>query len=1138
MDASIKNCSVEELEERALCEDAEAAAELARRYRTGTDGVPRDGAQAARWQTLAQQLDPNLTEPLPEEDTGAADAAPASPAYDLTPDEMFAGWYNAYRQGAYDHVLSRELQKAEKEGNPYAACVLARRCRDSESEADRSQTRPLLERARALLEQRVASTADADACRMLVEVLTELGHAYAGEDAGEEDLQKALNCFTDARELDDSASEGLLWFYSGPAQRMAAFAQDPDKLEKLRFALARHVVEGKGIGPQLAFALHCREENRLVEARDWLQTALQAPDAAAHPDLCAVARYYQAVLSGGTPDLQALQAAAPSSAWACLLLGEQAAAEEDQLAWYARGAALEGDPKAEDCRRAQQKILTEREEQRRRAEEQARIARAAAEAAAARKAAEEAEAARRKETEEREAAERKAAEERLRQEQNARYARWSETARSGVYETSLSSDLQKAEEDGNPYATYVLGQRYLQSSGAADRAKALPALSHCRKLLTERCKTADDPDARALLVGVLTLLGRLYAARGDDPSLEKAEACLTEAYKMDDATLETLLSFYDQYGAKLPAFRKDRAALEARRAPLAEKSARQGGIVRRLRFALYCQEQGASVKAGDWLRLALTAPDAADHPAVCSVARYYQDLYDGREPDLSELQDAASHSSWACLVLGDRSTDEAEQLAFYRQGAALSPAEEGEESMAALCRSRCEAIQQRAEQARQAAQARQEALRREAEARQAEQAKAAAAAREKEEREARLSWWETAWQAGDYTNALSNALQSGLEEGNPFAAFVLSQRYLSSGSDRDRQEAITVLQQARRLAEGYLDEQERPVLHDLLLEVLRLLGRTWAAGDRQDSLKNAHEALLAAVRLDPAARADLLWFYRGPAKALEQFARHPDQLEKLCLTLQEQDAREGGIFPRLRLALYCRENKRNVSAKDWLNLALNAADADTNPSLLAVARFYQAQWNGQKADLTDLRKAADAGSSWACLLLGDLAREEDNQLKFYLQGAQIDPATENGASRAADCAQRRDAIYRRRAAARNEALQRQKQAEEAAARQAEDARLEKAQNSWLSVFGVAYFVTLAAYVVLSLLAGASGSGFYLMIAGLLAHAWTLGAALVLAATFGGYCPAVYRGHLTKLRLTLVLVIALTLLVPMALDTLL
>ena len=885
MDTPIKECTAAELEERAMLGEAQAAAELAHRYRTGTGGVARDSDEAAMWRERAVQLDPGIAEALdaePDSDAGQGEpaAAPAARTYDLTQDEMFDQWHGAYQRGDYDNALSRELQTAEKGGNPYAAFVLAQRYRSSESPADRSETRPLLERTRALLERRVASAADPDACNLLVQVLTLLGHVYAESAAGDEDLQKALGCFSDAHELDETACEGLLWFYSGPARKMECFAKDPETLEKLRFALSEQAAEKQGIGPRLDFALRCRE-NRLLKAKDWLQLALDAPDAADHPDLCAVARYYQAVTDGQEPDLTELQAAASGSAWACLLLGDLAGEEEQRLTWYAQGAGIGNDAKTEECRRKQQKILQQREERRRREEERERTARAAAEAAAARKAAEEQEAARRKAAEEREAAERKATEERQRREQDAQYARWSEAARTGTYQNCLSSALEEAKEDGNPYASFVLAQRYLQSGGQEDRAKALPTLEYCRTLLQKRCKTTRDDDARALLVQVLTLLGSLYAAQGGDKALKNAHACLTDAYELDETTLETLLAFYNEYGARLPEFRNDEKALDARRAPLAEKSARQGGIVRRLRFAQYCQAHGRSVLAADWLRLALASPDAADHPAVCSVARYYQDVYNGRTPDLNELKDAAAHSSWACLVLGDQSGKADEQLAYYRQGAAVDAAAEGEESMVSECVRRCTEAEQRAEKARQAEQERQEAQRREAEARQAEAERKAAAAREKEQREARLAWWETAWQAGDYANALSNALQAGLEEENPFAAYVLAQRYLSSGSERDRKEAVEILTRARSIAEKYLSEKDRPGLRSLLVEILQLLGKTWAASpEDQEALKNAHEALLAAARLDPRARDTLLWFYQGPAKELKQFANHPAKLGK------------------------------------------------------------------------------------------------------------------------------------------------------------------------------------------------------------------------------------------------------------------
>lgn len=1143
MDTPIKDCTVEELEERAMLGEAPAAAELARRYRTGTGGVARDSEEAAMWQGRAVQLDPGLAEELDEgQEPSAGQGAPAAPAvrtYDLTEDETFDRWHGAYQRGEYDNALSRELQTAEKGGNPYAAFVLAQRYRSSESSADRSETLPMLERTRALLERRVASAADPAACSLLVQVLTLLGRVYAENASGEEDLQKALGCFSDAHELDEGACEGLLWFYSGPARKMECFAKDPETLEKLRFTLSEQSAERQGIGPRLDFALRCREEKRLLKAKDWLKLALDAPDAADHPDLCAVARYYQAVTDGQNPDLTELQAVAAGSAWACLLLGDLAGEEEQRLTWYTQGAGIGKDSRTEECRRKQQKILQQREERRRREEERARTARAAAEAAAARKAAEAQEAARRKAAEEREAAERKATEERLRREQDAQYARWSEAARAGTYQNCLSSALEEAKEDGNPYASFVLAQRYLQSSGKEDRAKALPTLERCRTLLQKRCKTTRDDDARALLVQVLTLLSSLYAAQDSEKGLKSAHDCLTDAYKLDENTLETLLKFYDEYGARLPEFRNDEKALDARRAPLAEKSARQGGIVRRLRFAQYCQEHGRSVLAADWLRLALASPDAAEHPAVCSVARYYQDVYNGRKPDLSELKDAAAHSSWVCLVLGDQSSKADEQLAYYRQGAAMKASAEGEESMVAECARRCAEAEQRAEKARQAEQKRQEALRREAEARKAEAERRAAAARAKEQRAARIAWWETAWQAGDYANALSSALQTGLEEENPFAAYVLAQRYLSSGSERDRKEAMDILTRARSIAESNLEENDRPGLRSLLVEILQLLGKTWAASvNDQNALKNAHEALLAANRLDSKARDTLLWFYQGPAKKLKHFADNPAQLEKLCLTLQEQAAQEGGIYYRLRFALSCWDKKYNVKAKDWFNLALNASDAASQPALCAGCRYYLALCNGQKGDLTELNNAAADGSSWACLLLGDLARDEDQKLQYYIQGAKVDPAAEGIVSRVAECAGKRDAIYRRRAVAHNEAIRLRKQEEEEKVRRAEEARLTRAQNSWLTLFGLGYAVTVVAYVVLSILAGSTGSGVFLTVGSLLAYIWTVGAGLMLINTFRGFCPEAYHGHLTKLRITLLLAIAISLLVPMALDTLL
>src|SRR5699024_2956000 len=99
-------------------------------------------------------------------------------------------------------------------------------------------------------------------------------------------------------------------------------------------------------------------------------------------------------------------------------------------------------------------------------------------------------------------------------------------------------------------------------------------------------------------------------------------------------------------------------------------------------------------------------------------------------------------------------------------------------------------------------------------------------------------------------------------------------------------EAMDILIRARSIAESNLEENDRPGLRSLLVEILQLLGKTWAASvNDQNALKNAHEALLAANRLDSKARDTMLWFYQGPAKKLKHFADNPAQLEKLCLTL-------------------------------------------------------------------------------------------------------------------------------------------------------------------------------------------------------------------------------------------------------------
>ena len=266
MESTLQACSLDELEERAMAGEAAAARELARRYREGADGMEQDTVMAAMCQQRAEQMDPDGTPPA-DDQTPSRRTEPADP-FAMTRDELFARWHAAYRQGGYDNALSRELQNEERAGNPYAAFVLACRYRDSESETDRSEAIPLLERTRTLLEARVRDAGDADARTLLVQVLTLLGRLYAGEESGQEDLGKGLEYLHDARDMDPDACEDLLWFYQGPARRMQRFARNPGELDTLRFDLAAKAAEKGGIARRLQFALQCRQENRYLQAKD------------------------------------------------------------------------------------------------------------------------------------------------------------------------------------------------------------------------------------------------------------------------------------------------------------------------------------------------------------------------------------------------------------------------------------------------------------------------------------------------------------------------------------------------------------------------------------------------------------------------------------------------------------------------------------------------------------------------------------------------------------------------------------------------------------------------------------------------------------------------------------------------------
>lgn len=136
------------------------------------------------------------------------------------------------------------------------------------------------------------------------------------------------------------------------------------------------------------------------------------------------------------------------------------------------------------------------------------------------------------------------------------------------------------------------------------------------------------------------------------------------------------------------------AKLVELRGQLYQAAASGGGMLDRLNYALFCMETGRNVRAQDWIRVALQAEDARNYPQLAEVARYYLAIASGRTPDNREAVEQAAEAgcSWACLALGDQADDEEEKLSYYRKGAAIDPAAEGEASRVEECTAKRDAI--------------------------------------------------------------------------------------------------------------------------------------------------------------------------------------------------------------------------------------------------------------------------------------------------------------------------------------------------------------------------------------------------------------------------------------------------------------
>lgn len=1103
MDTSIRQCTPTELEERAMSGQAEAAMELAMRYRTGTGGVAQDAGEAERWQDRALQLDPEVeivddTAGLP---TGAEDTQS-----DPEQEACFSRWHDAYVQGTYDHTESWPLLNEAQNGNPYAAFVLAVRYSSSRSLDDHSEIRPLLENARTVLERRVATARDEDARALLVQVLTKLGHLYADQACGEEGLQKAWTCFNNALELDKNAVEGLQWFCNGPAARMERFVQDPEFLQKLRFRLMAQWAENHGIRQRLDYALQLCRIRQLNEAGDWLQKALDAPDAAEQPDLCVLARYYQSRVRGEHPDLGELKQIAPHNAEACLVLADLAQNDEERLIWYAAGAAG-SDSYAGICRHKQENLLKKMEEQQRTAERNASLRAAAAREEAARQEAQaQAEAAR------------QAAEQAARQSQAVRCVQWRAQSQAGTYKDALSSDLLQEAANNNPYAAFTLAGRFLQSRSDDDRARALPLLEQSRSLLETSTAVQGDAYDRQLLLKTLTVLSSVYTAQPRSAGLEKALKCLQQACELDPSFRKKLLQFYEEHGKSLPEFRYNSTALEQLCLSLVREIAAQGGIKEKMHFVLYCLDHNKLVEAQDGLYLALRASDASAHPDLCVIARYYQAFLNNQAPDLDALRKIAPHNSWACLILGNLTQDSIEKAAYYYGGASLPPAAEGEVSMVDRCAQHfklpvhpdslptvdTDSWTQMMQVDRI--------------------------------HKARLVWLDIAWSEQDHSNTSEEDLRREWKEGNPFAAGILGLQALSSGSAEARQEGVQILTDACKTAREALATTNRPGYRTLLARLLPPLGRALAAeGSSPEDLKQAMDYLTRAFHADPSTGDSLLWFYQGPAKRMPMFIQNPQKLRDKTLNLQMELAQAKGITACAALAADCLRGNDNDNACACLKHALETADASEYPQLCAAARFFVQRRQRFDTSTAEVEKAANAGCSLACLMLGDCTSNRKEKLHYYEQGARIKPETEKGFSCAKDCARKLRELRHPTAAG---------QAADPTFGRGDSASLDwtaplnDVQRSRFAVRAILYALNAVLAVVFIFFYRVTGISLPFTIAALLLNLWAfITFCLIISSFLGGRTPDAYDNETGKYRALLIKALIVMLIVHIVIGKL-
>lgn len=250
-----------ELIEKANDGDAEAAKELARRYREG-DGVEADEQEAEVWEDQLRAIN--------EYNTDTEEYYSDSASHEFYPE---IHWYGIEE---LSDKSNGEIKKEADNGNPFAKSLMSKRYLKSPNRQERAYGIKLLEEANKIGNENYAS--DERLHSVIVDNYITLGIYYERE--GEP--LKAFNCYSSAAELEP--------VYSGMVARCCEAGigcnPDADRADKLfeRAAMAGGAVQ------KFEYAEFLRRNGLIIRAEDEYSAALASKDISDHSIVASICR--------------------------------------------------------------------------------------------------------------------------------------------------------------------------------------------------------------------------------------------------------------------------------------------------------------------------------------------------------------------------------------------------------------------------------------------------------------------------------------------------------------------------------------------------------------------------------------------------------------------------------------------------------------------------------------------------------------------------------------------------------------------------------------------------------------------------------------------------------------------------------